>query len=125
MSDRRRTRKPYSSGLWIDFNGNHIGISVDSVHATLSDCRDVRAARRTARAVVRALGWPGRAVRTVAGWVSMCAPYGFARHHVPRRVGPARAAMPALEWTDVLGCPAPAPAAKRTRRLPRHLRPKT
>lgn len=98
--------------------GRYIVVTVGGAAALVSDCGDIRRARRLARAVLRALGLPGRDVRFIAG--HMHSPWPPGANH-PRRTGPPRAVMPALEWVDVIGCPVPAPTRLPTRRECRDL----
>lgn len=92
--------------------GPYVVLDIDDVAAVVS-VNDMRAGRRIARAALRALGLPGRDVRRLCGRVHLrYAPGAYAPRRGP---GPARAAMPALAWTDALGFPAPAPVRLRSR----------
>lgn len=100
--------------LWV--GGYGITDGAETIVGDRADERDgLRAARRTARAALQALGMPGRDVRRLCGLLHAHHAPGA---HAPRRgPGPPRAVMPALEWVDVLACPVPAPV-----RVPRRLR---
>lgn len=95
-----------------------IVLCVGGAAALVTDCGDIRGARRLARAVLRALGLPGRDVRRLCGGIH--GP-GHPAVDPPRRPCPPRAVLPVLEWVDVIGCPVLAPTRLPTRRECRDL----